>query len=314
MDILLVLIGFVVLVAGGELLVRGATQMARAFGMSPMLIGLTVVACGTSAPELAASLAAAVRGVPEVALGNVLGSNTGNIGLILGFVALLRPVVSTNDLFRRELPLMVFVMALPMALYWNGVQGRFESGLLVLLLVGYMIALIREARQDGAPSDEEADQDLPPEAPLWKAVLSVVVGIAALAGGAVVLIQGAVGIAAALGVPDRVVGLTLVALGTSLPELAASAVAAWRGHSAMILGNIIGSNIFNVLAILGITGLIKPIVVDAAAMQTDIIISVGFGLLILPFLALFKRIGRVSGGLLMFLYFAYIYSLFIRTG
>ncbi len=310
MDYVYVLIGFVLLVTGGEALVRGASDLARRFGLSPLVIGLTVVACGTSAPELAASLAAALRGVPEVALGNVLGSNSGNVGLILGLVAMLRPVAGTTDLFRRELPLMVFVAALPLALYWNSVQGRVESAALVLLLVGYMIALIREARQaDAEPADE---QDGPPS-PVWRSLLAIGVGIGMLAGGAVVLIQGAVNIAAALGVPDRVIGLTLVALGTSLPELAASLVAAWRGHSAMVLGNIIGSNIFNVLAILGLTGLVQPIAIAPGSMQTDILVALGFTLLILPFLAIFKTVGRLPGALMVGLYGAYIYSLFDKT-
>ncbi|RME27108.1 MAG: sodium:calcium antiporter [Deltaproteobacteria bacterium] len=311
MDIALVIVGFLSLLAGGELLVRGATQLARLFGMSPLLIGLTVVACGTSAPELAASLSAAFQGVPEVALGNVLGSNTANVGLILGIAALIRPVGATPGLFRRELPLMIFVVALPIALYWNGYQGRIESAALLLLLGSYLSVLIREARRNRNGGIElDGIEDLPPPAPLWMALLTAVAGGLVLAGGAWMLVRGAVNIAAALGVPDRVIGLTLVALGTSLPELAASAVAAYRGHSAMVLGNVIGSNIFNVLAILGATGLVKPLVVDPVASQGDELVAVGFTLLLLPFLAIFKEVGRLPGLLLVFLYGCYVFFLF----
>lgn len=315
MDFALVAIGFLLLLGGGELLVRGATQLARALGMTPLLIGLTVVAFGTSAPELAASLSAALKGVPEVALANVVGSNTANIGLILGVAALVRPIVGTPALFRRELPLLIFVVALPIALYWNGVQGRVESVALWALLIGYLSALIAEARRNKAQGIEvEEDDDLPPPAPIWLALVTAAGGIALLAGGASMLVEGAVNIANALGVPERVVGLTLVALGTSLPELAASVVAAWRGHSALVLGNVIGSNIFNVLAILGTTGLIKPLHVDPATAQTDQVISLGFSLLILPFLALFRKIGRVAGVILVGLYLAYCVALFYGGG
>lgn len=315
MDILLVVVGFVLLLIGGEFLVRGATQLARALGMSPLLIGLTVVACGTSAPELAASLSAAFQGVPEVALGNVLGSNTANVGLILGLAALIRPVKGTPGLFRRELPLMIFVVALPIALFWNGTQGRFESAALLLLLAGYLSVLIAEARRNKLRGlDVDGEEDLAPLAPLWIAVVTALVGGVLLAGGAWTLVIGALNIAQALGVPDRVIGLTLVALGTSLPELAASAVAAWRGHSSLVLGNVIGSNIFNVLAILGATGLVKPLVVDPVATQSDQFVAVGFTLLLLPFLAIFKQIGRVAGLILLSLYLGYFYLLFQGGG
>ncbi len=315
MDIVLVIVGFLSLLGGGELLVRGATQLARLLGMSPLLIGLTVVACGTSAPELAASLSAAFQGVPEVALGNVLGSNTANVGLILGIAALIRPVRGTPGLFRRELPLMIFVVALPIALYWNGSQGRVESAALLMLLGSYLSVLIREARRNKAQGVElDGVEDLPPPAPLWMAGLTSLAGALVLAGGAWMLVRGAVNLAASLGVPDRVIGLTLVALGTSLPELAASAVAAYRGHSALVLGNVIGSNIFNVLAILGATGLVKPLVVDPVASQSDELVAVGFTLLLLPFLAIFKEIGRIPGLLLVSLYACYVVFLFGARG
>lgn len=312
-DILFVVAGFVLLLVGGEFLVRGATQLARALGMSPLLIGLTVVACGTSAPELAASLSAAFQGVPEIALGNVLGSNIANVGLILGLVALIRPVLTSPGLFKRELPLMIFVVALPIALYWNGSQGRVESAALVLLLAGYLSVLIREARRNRNKPDEfsgDDDEELAPPAPIPIALLTVMAGGVALGGGAYLLVKGAVNIATALGVPNDVIGLTLVALGTSLPELAASAVAAWRGHSALVLGNVIGSNIFNVLAILGATGLVKPLVIEGGGNLPDQLVAVGFSLLLLPFLAIFKKINRVAGVILVALYAGYIFTLF----
>jgi len=311
MDVAFVVAGFLLLLLGGEFLVRGATQVARSLGMSPLLIGLTIVACGTSAPELSASLSAAFQGVPEVSLANVVGSNTANVGLILGLVALIRPIEGSPGLFRRELPLMVFVVALPIALYWNGVQGRWESAALLLLLAGYLLSLVREARRDRADlAEAELSEDLPAAAPLWLAGLTILLGLGALAGGAFVLVKGAVHIAVSFGISDRVIGLTLVALGTSLPELAASAVAAYRGHSSLALGNVIGSNIFNVLAILGATGLIKPLHVSSASMLVDGLVSVGFTLLLLPFLAIFHRIGRIPGLILISLYLGYVAFLF----
>lgn len=310
-------IGLVVLIGGGELLVRGATQLAQRFGMQPMLIGLTVVAFGTSAPELAASLSAAFKGVPEIALGNVVGSNIANAGLVLGCVALIRAVACDASLFQREMPVMIGATALPILMFWDGVQTRFESVGLLVLLAGYMVVLIREARNDKKTAEalsDEVSEELPPPASAGVAIATTLMGVVGLAGGASLLVDGAIDIATQFGVPNDVIGLTLVAIGTSLPELAASAVAAWRGHNALVMGNIVGSNIFNVLAILGTTGVVKPLDVGDAASQIDQVVALAFALGLFLLMSIQKNVSRLGGAILLSAYLGYMLWLFFRPG
>lgn len=306
MSILLVAIGIVLLYYGGDFLVRSAGALALRFGVSPMLIGLTVVAFGTSLPELAATLAAAFGGAPELAFGNVVGSNIANVGLILGLTALIYPLATRRGFLRRELPIMLGVVALLFPLLAGGRIGRWEGAVLALGLVGFVVFLFRNDSELLEEGEELGD----PNAPLWRWLALIVVGIVLLVLGAQALVTGAVGVARALGVPERVIGLTLVAFGTSLPELASSLVAALKRQTDLILGNIIGSNVFNVLAVLGVTSLVHPISLDMGGVRTDLLVMLAFSAALLPLMWRRARLGRFGGGLLLTGYVLYIGLLF----
>ena len=307
MSVLFVILGVVFLYVGGEFLVRNAVRLAARIGVSSLVIGLTVVAFGTSAPELAATLVSAFEGVPDIAIGNVIGSNVANVGLILGLTALVYPLQATLRFIRREIPAAVAVGALLIPVMAGGVLARTEGLLLLLLLGGYLWYLFRS---DEKQLVEEIEQEAEEEAAMWRLFLGVGIGVALLVVGARLLVEGAVTIATALGVPERVIGLTLVAFGTSLPELASSLVAAVRREADLILGNIIGSNIFNVLAVLGATATIHPIPVDLAATWTDIAIMLAFSLVLLPMMTFGYKLGRRRGATLLVAYLAYIVVLF----
>ena len=317
LDVALIALGIALLYAGGELLVGGATALARRFGVSPLVVGLTVVAFGTSSPELAATLVAAFAGAPEVAIGNVLGSNVANLGLILGAAALFHPLTSEFKFIAREVPFMIGACALMLPLAWNGVYGRGDGPLLLACLGVYLVVLVRETRSGRLPPQVEAEfvgefgarGDAPGAGdlkPAWRSLVAVAFGIALLAGGAQVLVEGAVGIARAAGVPERVVGISLVALGTSLPELAAAVVAALRRESDIVLGNLVGSNFFNVLAILGVTSIVHPLPVSPAAIAVDYWVMMAFAVALLPILGLRKRVARFEGVALLVAYAVYI--------
>ena len=334
MSYFFVFFGAALLYAGGELLVRNASHLARTFGLSSLVIGLTVVAFGTSAPELATTLLSTLEGSPEVAVGNVVGSNIANIGLILGLTALVYPLQSARAFIRRELPFMIVVVGLLFPVFWDGVVARYEGAGLSALLIGYLGYQFRR----GAPIDQDAidqdatDHDLGVDraenqmtggdvsgtsaetattVPIWRAGLGVVLGIGILVAGAQALVSGAVTIAQSFGVPERVIGLTLVALGTSLPELASSLVAAVRREADIILGNVVGSNIFNSLAILGLTALIYPVRVGYADVQLDLWVMLGLSAAILPLMLGRYRLGRRGGAALLTFYAAYMVFLFL---
>ena len=308
MSFLLILIGLVGLYFGGEWLVRYASALARRLGLSPLVIGLTVVAFGTSAPELAATLTAALRGTPEIALGNVVGSNIANIGLVLALAALVAPIHATTPFLRREMPFMILVGVVLFPLLWDGRVGALEGAFLIAALIIYLLWLFRR----GEPVDTEAAPDSDsPLTPLWVCGLGILGGLVGLVLGAQALVSGAVTIASALGVPERVIGLTLVAVGTSLPELASSLIAAFKRQGDLILGNVVGSNIFNVLAILGVSSLVTPLSVPLSGVTVDLLVMLGFSLAVVPFLATGLRLVRWEGAVLGLLYFAYIAYLFV---
>jgi cation:H+ antiporter len=287
-DILLVLAGIVMLYLGGEALVRGAVALARTLGWSPLVIGLTVVSFGTSSPELASTLAASLNGAPEVAFGNVVGSNIANIGLILGLTALIWPLTTTARFLKREVPFMLLSSALLFPVVADGLISRLEGASLFALLVAFLVYLMRRERE----------------------LLLVLLGIVLLMGGAHLLVTGGVAIARVIGVSERVIGLTLVAFGTSLPELAASLVAGLKREGDIVLGNVIGSNIFNVLCILGITPMVSPLVVDASAVWLDLTAMLILTLLLWPILASHLKLERWEGFLLLAFYGMYIGWLF----
>jgi len=309
-NVVLVVIGLVGLYLGGELLVRSASSLARALGISPMVIGLTVVAFGTSAPELAATLVAALRGAPELAVANVVGSNVANIGLILGLTALAYPLASNASFLRREVPWMLGATVLALPLLFDGRLGRLEGLLLWFALAVFLLAAFRSG---GAPAVlvEDGVSGAAAERRPWRDVLGVAAGVAILAYGAHALVTGATALALIWGVPERVIGLTLVALGTSLPELASSLVAALRRETDIILGNVIGSNLFNLLLVLGTAAVVHPIEVPPVGLRLDLAIMLVFALAVPPLMLADGRLGRRRGALLLVAYVAYVVWLYL---
>lgn len=303
MSWLLVIVGVGLLYLGGELLVRNAVKLALRLGVSSLVVGLTVVAFGTSTPELAASLAAVIDGVPALAVGNVIGSNIANIGLILGLTALVYPLAAGTGFFSREFVMVMVVALLTVPVFFDGQVGRAEGAGLLTMLAIYLYLLFR---QPPALASEAAAS--PP--PLWRALLGIGLGVGLLSAGARALVAGAVAVARALGVPEAVIGLTLVAVGTSLPELASSLVAALRRESDIILGNIVGSNVFNVLAILGITALVTPFEHPYAAIRSDLGVMLAFSAAMLPLMIGRQRLGRAGGALLLGSYLGYVALLY----
>ena len=302
-DVLSIVLGIGLLYGGGELLVRFASSLALRFRLSPLVIGLTVVAFGTSAPELAATLTASLNGAEAIAVGNVVGSNIANVGLILGLAALLLPIAIQKSVLQREMPVMIGASVLPLLFFADGALGRLEGGVLFALLLAYLVWMLRTPNEDDAPDDLDLY-------PLWLTLTGIVGGLVLLVLGAQVLIAGATSLALAFGVPERIVGLTLVAVGTSLPELASSLVAVLKRETDMVLGNIIGSNIFNVLCILGVTSLVTPLALPFAALRLDFLVMLAFAVLTFIFLLTQRKLERWEGGVLVLAYALYAAWLF----
>lgn len=314
-DVAWIGLGIAGLFLGGDRLVHGATGLARRLGLSPLVIGLTVVAFGTSAPELAATLAAALAGSPQVALGNVVGSNIANLGLILGLSALILPILSTARFLRREVPFLLGSAALMPLLLLDGRVGRVDGVLLLAGLALFLGLLLRDREPPAVEAEfEEAlggDGAAPRAGGLLRLVGWVLLGLLLLVVGARLLVLGAVSIARDLGIAERVIGLTVVAVGTSLPELASSLVAAARRQGDLVLGNVVGSNVFNVLAILGTTALVHPIAVPMASVTLDLVVAGLFSVAIWPFLSTRLALERWEGVVLLAGYGAYVGWLFL---
>lgn len=312
-DLVLVAAGLVLLFIGGEGLVRGSVAIAERLGISKLLIGLVIVGFGTSTPELLVSVNAALDGAPEIALGNVVGSNIANVLLIVGVAAVIAPIMSWERTAVREALVATLVSLFAFGLVQGEVISRIEGIAMLVVLAGYLGSsywLERRDRKAKAFAHEAEDfEDIPLPRP-WLAPVLALGGIAALVFGADMLVEGAVNIARDFGVPDAVIGLSLVAIGTSLPELATAIVAAIRRHSDVVLGNVIGSNIFNILAILGVTVVIQPIEVTERFRQIDTPVMLGAALLLLTLLFATKSIGRTWGALMLAVYAAYMVFLF----
>lgn len=297
--------GLLLLMGGAESLVRGAASTARRFGLSPLVIGLTVVAYGTSTPELVVSLDAALGGNADIALGNIIGSNIGNLGLILGLAALLCPIRIRVQILRMDVPIMIGVSILLLALLVNGLLSRVEGFLLIAGTILYTYVTLRWTPSDQESVSDQFDAGIPSQGSVGRDLLFVVGGLVLLVAGARLLVDGAVTVAEAVGVSSSVIGLTVVAVGTSLPELATSVVAAWRGESDIALGNVIGSNIFNVLGILGVTASLQP--VDASGLTAlDGGVMVGFAVFTLPLVWTGYTFSRREGVFFLALYGAYV--------
>ena len=303
--------GVVLLVAGAEGLVRGASALALRVGITPLVVGLTVVAIGTSSPELVVSVQAALAGQGGVAVGNVVGSNVANLGLIVGLAAVLSPMAVNRTLVRFDVPVMLVSMVLLVVFLTDQTLARWEGGFLATGAILYTVWKIRTSRREVREQKEALSPELreamtEAELGFKRHILLVIGGIALLVFGSELLLNGAVETASMLGVSEAVVGLTLVALGTSLPELATTAVAARRGEGEMALGNAVGSNIFNVFSVLGPASLVAPIQSLGVGVDTLVIMG-GFGVVTLGFLVSGGRTQRWEGAVLLAGYAAYIW-------
>lgn len=307
----LIAIGLIGLVLGGELLVRGAVSSARAFNISPMVIGLTLVGFGTSSPELVTSLQAALSGAPGIAIGNVVGSNIGNVLLILGLAALLAPISVDPRAFRRDGTVMVLATGLCTALILVGEIGRPAGALLVTALLAYLAhTLLQERRGKAGPEVAvyEAEAAIVPatRGPLAVSLTQVGAGLVITILGARFLVSGAVSAAELICISETVIGLTIVAIGTSMPELVTSVIAVRKGQGDVALGNILGSNIFNLMGILGVTALVQPMPVPPEILRLDIWVMGGATLLLVAFARTGWRLARAEGGAMLACYAAYL--------
>ncbi len=306
-----VVVGLVALVIGGDLLVRGASRLAGAFGVSPLVIGLTVVAYGTSSPELFVSLQAAWNGNADIAVANVVGSNIFNVLFILGVCAVTTPLVVASQIVKFDVPVMVAASLLVWAMALDGRMGAVEGTLLASLLIAYTVYIVRASRKESAAVKEEfaeALEDRQDRGGLASAVAYAAAGLVVLALGSRWLIDGAVVLAQGLGVSDATIGLTIVAAGTSLPEVAASMVATWRGERDIAVGNVVGSNIYNLLFILGAAGLATPggLAVQGALLTVDIPMMTLVAMVCVPVFWTGSAVSRAEGAAMLTAYTGYV--------
>lgn len=320
---LLLIAGFALLVIGAELLVRGAARIALMFNITPLVIGLTIVAFGTSAPEMAVSTQSAWSQQGDLAIGNVIGSNIFNVLLILGISALITPLLVSRQLIRLDVPVMIGASILAWVLALDGSYSRLDGLILFSCVIAYtsylIITSLRKNKQGIATDDDEVDQYTQGSgtgsSALIKNTLYVLAGLALLVLGSRMLVSGAVDLAKLLGLSELVIGLTVLAVGTSLPELATSAIAAWKGERDIAVGNIVGSNIFNMLSVLGLAGLVSPqlIPVDAKALSFDFPVMIAVMVACLPIFYAGYRISRWNGALFFFYYLAYTAHLILHS-
>lgn len=303
-DIVLVLAGLAALIVGGDLLVRGAVAVAMRAGLSPLVIGVTLVGFGTSVPELMTSLIAAFDGLPGIALGNVVGSNIANILLILGVSATIA-VLPGQAFLRRDGLVMLAVTGLCATLMWTGTVGRLAGVVCLTALAGYLVVTLRAGQVT-----QEVAQDVPPP-PVWRGMGLFLAGLVGVMVGARFLVDGASDIARAFAVSDAVIGLTIVAVGTSLPELVTSVIAARKGQGEIAIGNVIGSNIFNVLGILGITAVAHPLSVPSEMLGLTLWVFLAAGLAPAAVLMLRGQLARLAGTIFIAGYIAYTVALIL---
>lgn len=318
MNVLFVCLGLGLLTLGGEVLIRGALGLAHRFNVSPLLCGLVIVGFGTSAPELAVSVDAALHQQPDIAVGNVVGSNIGNILLILGLCAVIKPLAVHPDALFRDAIVVMLASVVFVVMAFTVVIGLFSGGILLVLLAAYLTGVYLGERGRSLPSaelheSEAAEINVLPGSLSWT-IACVVGGLLLLIGGSRVLLIGATGIAQGLGVSEAVIGLTLVAVGTSLPELSVSVVATFRGHLDVAVGNVLGSNIFNLLGILGVSALLQPLPLHERIFQFDQWVMLGSAVLLWVFLYTGRSVGRLEGGTLLAAYLAYLWASFSIFG
>ena len=306
-DLAVLISGIVVLYFGAEWLVRGASRLASSLGVSPIVIGLTVVSLGTSAPELVVCLVAALQGNPGLAIGNVMGSNLANIGLILGLTSLIHPLEVKHRVVWREMPVMLLITFAIYPIAFDRVLSRMDGFMLLLVLLAYLVWVFRsghpdEIKSSHGPRDSMATSEEAASLLNLKDIGHVALGSAFLVLGGYCIVKGAVEVASALGISEVIIGLTVVAIGTSLPELATSLVAAMRQEVDIAVGNIIGSNIFNLTAIFGTTAIVRPIMIPETVLSRELAGVVFMSLLLLPILRNGWQIKRWEGALLLTAY------------
>ncbi|NLH99701.1 MAG: calcium/sodium antiporter [Chthonomonadales bacterium] len=307
-DVGLTVLGVALLAIGGDLLVRGSSRIAAAARMSPLLIGLTVVAFGTSAPEMAASVAAAAQGKGDIAFGNVVGSNIANILLVLGASAILAPLAITSGLLRRDVPVMVASALAVVVVAWDGAIIRFEGAALLMAALAYVLHSIRAARGARMASEPATSPTVGSRPGLGRGAAEAVIGLALLVLGARWMVEGAVALARLLGLSELIIGLTVVAVGTSLPEIAASLIAAARGQRDIAIGNVVGSNTFNVLSVLGVSSVSASggMAIHPGALHFDVPVMVAASLACMPVFLTGARICRTEGVFMVGYYAAYV--------
>ncbi|EHR6738541.1 calcium/sodium antiporter [Vibrio parahaemolyticus] len=310
----LLIVGLVLLVWSADKLVFGSAAIARNVGISPLVIGMTILAMGSSAPEMMVSATAAWDGKTDTAVGNVLGSNIANIALILGITALIKPLSISSAVIRRELPLMIAVTVLAGILLWNSHLGFYEGVLLFVLFGAFLFAMLQISRKEQKSGDaflEDQESEIPQGVSNPKAIMWVVIGLILLPLAASLLVDNAVIIAKYFGMSDLVIGLTIIAIGTSLPELAASLAGVLKGEDDMAVGNIIGSNVFNILAVMGLPGIINPSTLSEYAMGRDFWVMLGVSLLLVAMcLGKSRSINRLEGAILFTCFLGYQVYLF----
>jgi cation:H+ antiporter len=311
MDFLILILGLAILIVGGEILVKGAVALALRFNVSVLVVGMTVVSFGTSAPELLVSIKAALGGHPDISMGNVVGSNIANISLILGLTTIILPITVNRNSIIIDWPIMMLASLLLYAFIYNGILGPIEGALMFLSLIVFNLWLIFKSRKENRIAADLEGIELEPQSSmsLLKSISFIIIGCVGLVFGADWFLKGAVGIAEDLGISERIIALTIVAFGTSVPELITSVIAAFRKQTDISIGNLIGSNLFNILGILGITGMVKEINVSSDILHSDMIWMLVVSFLVLPLMYFGKQFGRVKGALLFVFYLSYMFFL-----
>jgi cation:H+ antiporter len=318
LQVVMFVLGLLALIVGAEAMVRGASRLAVSWGISPLVVGLTVVAFGTSAPEMAVSVGAALSGTSDLAIGNVVGSNIANVLLILGISALVAPLLVDEQIIRQEIPIMIGASLVVVAMALDGHIGRIEAGLLFALVIAYTVFLVVQSRRASQATEDEFSSEIPTSQwdRHWGVQAALVIGgLVLLVLGADWLVGAAVTFARVMGVSDLVIGLTVVAVGTSMPEIATSLIAALRGQRDIAVGNVVGSNVFNLLAVLGAAGLVSTsgLSVPDAARNFDLWVMLAVAFACLPILLTGREIARWEGGVFLGYYAVYLLYLVLAA-
>jgi cation:H+ antiporter len=310
-NIVLVSVGLAMLYFGAEWLVRGSVTIANKFRISQLVIGLTIVAFGTSTPELSVSVTSAIHGISDVSLGNVVGSNIANIGLILGIAAIIKPLLVAKSAIKKQVPIMIGVAIILILISIDGIISVEEGIILAIGIVIFTFYSLKSSKKESSDVEKTSgDLNLSKKNLVSKSIILIAIGLGLLTLGSFITVENAVSIAKSYGVSERIIGLTLIAIGTSLPELVTSIVAALRGHADLSVGNIVGSNIFNILAIIGISAAITGISVNEN-MFFDYYVMIAFSVILIPIMRSGFIISRKEGYGLVVAYFAYLIYLFI---